>query len=63
MNILWISSAASFVGGCEAYILNTVKLLKNYGIKSRLLYDPLQKADRNFLEVFEEAFPLVDLQL
>jgi glycosyltransferase involved in cell wall biosynthesis len=63
MNILWISSAASFVGGCEAYILNTVKLLKNYGIKSRLLYDPLLKADRDFLEVFEEAFPLVDLQL
>ena len=27
MRILWINEAADFVGGCEQYIYNTVRLL------------------------------------
>jgi glycosyltransferase involved in cell wall biosynthesis len=59
MNILWINNKASFGGGAEQYIYDTVKHLNEKGIKSSLLYDPNIEVDHDFLDVFESAFPLV----
>lgn len=62
MHILWINERASFVGGCEFYIFRTVQLLKQKNIRSTLLYNPCFEAKKEFLDIFEEAFPLVDLE-
>lgn len=59
MHILWINNKASFGGGAEQYIYNTVKHLNDKGIKSSLLYDPNSEVESEFLEVFEGSFPLV----
>ena len=61
MHIVWINNLSSFVGGCESYIFNTAALLKDCGVKSTLLYDPLEKSDPKFLQNFDMAFPIVDL--
>ncbi len=62
MNIIWINEYASLIGGCEYYILNTVRLLKEQGIGSTLLYAPSPSVDGSFLEAFDAAFPMVDLE-
>jgi len=59
MHILWINNKASFGGGAEQYIYNTVKHLKEKGITSSLLYDPNIEVESKFLNVFDSAFPLV----
>lgn len=63
MRVLWINEAADFVGGCEQYIFNTVRLLGEQGVRSALLYDCLQPSfSNNFIQPFEQAFPLVKLK-
>jgi len=59
MHILWINNKASFGGGAEQYIYNTVKHLNDKGIKSSLLYDPNIEVQSEFLDVFKGSFPLV----
>lgn len=59
--VLWLNTHASFIGGCESYIYNTVLQLKQRGIKSSLLYDPNKPVSRDFLCVFDEAFPCTSL--
>jgi len=59
MHVLWINNKASLGGGAEQYIYNTVKHLNNKNIKSSLLYDPNMEVTNEFLEIFDEAFPLV----
>lgn len=62
MHILWINELASFKGGCEHYIFNTVNFLKSYHVSSSLLYNPINETDIHFLNAFNQAFPLVDLE-
>ena len=62
MHILWINEHASFVGGCEHYIAKTTALLKERGFRSTLLYDPTKTVDLDFLDPFDQAFPLIDLK-
>lgn len=59
MKILWINKKASLQGGAEQYIFNTIKELKNFNIKSSLLYDANEDDQEEFLDVFEEAYPFV----
>lgn len=59
MKILWINKKASLQGGAEQYIFNTIKELKNFNIKSSLLYDANEDDQEEFLGVFEEAYPFV----
>ena len=61
--ILWINDKPNFLGGAEHYIYNTVKLLKERGIKSTLLYDVNQFTDDKYLKIFDYAFPLIDIKL
>jgi glycosyltransferase involved in cell wall biosynthesis len=63
MRVLWINEAADFVGGCEQYIYNTVGLLRGHGVRSSLLYDCRQpRFSTDFVEPFDQAFPLVDVR-
>jgi len=62
MRILWINEESSFIGGCESYIFNTVAWLNQKNIHSILLYDPLKASDVAFMNCFEKAFPIVDLE-
>lgn len=62
MHIVWINNHAANLGGCERYILDTVRLLKNRGIHSSLLYDPNTKVEVSYLKAFEQAYPLVSVQ-
>lgn len=62
MHIIWINEYASFIGGCERYIANTVQLLAKKDVHSILLYNPLHATDSRFLNSFEAAFPIVDLK-
>lgn len=64
MHILWVNEAADFVGGCEHYIYNTVRLLRERGVRSSLLYDCRQRQfEAEFVQPFDQAFPLVDVQI
>ena len=63
MRVLWINEAADFVGGCEQYIYNTVRLLGEQGIRSFLLYDCRDnRFSTDFVQPFDQAFPLVDVK-
>ncbi len=62
MQILWINEHASFVGGCEHYIYNTVKLLEGHQVSSTLLYDPKHPADPQFAAAFKSAAMLQELE-
>lgn len=63
MHVIWINEPASFIGGCEGYIFNTVAHLKRAGVYSTLLYNPLLPTDVKFIDRFDAAFPIVDLPL
>lgn len=60
-HVLWLNTYASFIGGCEHYIYNTVFQLKLRGIRSFLLYDPNQVVTERFIRVFAGAYPCVSL--
>ncbi|MBX7255454.1 MAG: glycosyltransferase family 4 protein [Candidatus Hydrogenedentes bacterium] len=62
--LLWVNDAADFVGGCEQYIFNTVRLLRERGIRSTLLYDCRHpRFSTDFAVAFDQAFPLVNAQV
>ncbi|MFO7895651.1 MAG: glycosyltransferase family 4 protein [Candidatus Cloacimonadales bacterium] len=63
MHVLWINEVADFTGGCERYMLDCVKLLREkYQVKSTLLYAVAGKNEIKFLQLFEAAFPMVELK-
>lgn len=59
MRVLWINQKASLQGGAEQYIYNTVDEMKNFNVTSSLLYDANENAHDKFLDMFDEAFPLL----
>lgn len=59
MRVLWINKKASLQGGAEQYIYNTVDEMKNFNVNSSLLYDANEDAHDDFLDKFDEAFPLL----
>ena len=61
MNILWINEIAEPTGGCERYIADTAKLLKEKGITNSFLYGTNGWTDTDFLKTFDYSFPMVDL--
>lgn len=61
MHVLWVNEAADFVGGCEQYIFNTVRLLRERGVESTLLYDCCKPFSVDFVKPFDHAFPMVDI--
>lgn len=63
MHVLWVNEAADFVGGCEQYIFNTVRLLRERGVRSTLLYDCCKPFSAGFVEAFDHAFPMLDIPL
>ncbi len=62
-HVVWVNELARLKGGCEYYVYHTVRLLKARGIASTLLYDALQEqASPAMLQLFDQAFPMVDLR-
>jgi len=61
IHVLWINEKADFTGGCEQYVFNTANLLKNYNVKSSILYGISGWTDPVFIRNFEYAFPIVDI--
>ena len=61
MHIVWINQHASLIGGAEHYIKRTAEHLRAHGVRSTLLYDPNLPISHNMLDVFDGAFPLVDV--
>lgn len=59
MRVLWINKKASLQGGAEQYIYNTVDEMKNFNVNSSLLYDANENAHDEFLDMFDEAFPML----
>lgn len=61
----WLNERASYAGGCEKYIFEVARSLRERGCRSTLLYQPAHDFDRRFSEVFDAALPLVaaDAQL
>lgn len=59
-HILWINSAADWIGGCETYVRSVAAELSARGYRNTLLYDPNQPFRSEFAASFEAAFPLVD---
>lgn len=62
MRVLWVNEAADFIGGCEQYIFNTVRLLREHDVHSSLLYDCRQNLSVDFVKPFDHAFPMVDIK-
>ena len=61
LHVLWINDEAGPVGGCERYIEDTVRMLRERGVRNTLLYSVAGASDPTFLEVFDAAFPVLDL--
>ena len=62
MRVLWVNEAADFVGGCEQYIFNTARLLRDHDVQSSLLYDCRHRFSTEFVKPFDQAFPMADIQ-
>ena len=58
MKFLWINEKASLKGGAEQYIYDTVKAMNNLNIPSSLLYDANEEIQEEFVDIFEEAYPM-----
>ncbi|MBT6325043.1 MAG: glycosyltransferase family 4 protein [Bdellovibrionales bacterium] len=58
--ILWINNFASFLGGAEKYIYETVKELKERDVQSYLLYSIKNLPNESFTNLFEGVFPAVN---
>lgn len=63
MHIVWINTHASHEGGCEHYIYDTVRHLKNMGHQCTLLYDVSGSVDPVFAGIFDGAYVLVDVEM
>lgn len=61
MHVMWINEPADFTGGCEQYIFQTAKSLKEKRYKNTLLYDVDGAISPKFVQVFDAAFPMVDI--
>lgn len=61
MHILWINQHAAPVGGCERYIQDTARMLKERNVRSTLLYEVAGQTDARWLTAFDAAFPQVDI--
>lgn len=61
MHIAWINQHASLMGGCEQYVWETARLLKQRGVRSTLFYDDRNPVDSAFLEVFDQTYTLSEL--
>jgi glycosyltransferase involved in cell wall biosynthesis len=59
-HVVWVNQHADFSGGAEHYIYNTVNLLREYGVRSTLLYDVAGEISPRFTQAFAGAHPLVD---
>ena len=62
LHVLWITDTPDFVGGAEGYMFNTARLLHQRGVRSTLMYDVNQSTSTNFLQGFDQSFPIVDLE-
>lgn len=62
MKILWINHKATLQGGAEQYIYNTADEMKNFQINSSLLYDANEDAHNEFLDMFDEAYPMLNVK-
>ncbi len=63
MHIVWVTTHAAPVGGCERMIQLTVRELARRGVRSTLLYQPNDQVEQAYLQEFHAAFPLVDWRL
>ncbi|WP_108063251.1 glycosyltransferase family 4 protein [Poseidonibacter lekithochrous] len=61
MRVLWINQKATLQGGAEQYIYNTADEMKNFDIQSSLLYDANEDVHNEFLDMFDEAFPILNV--
>lgn len=61
MHIMWINEVADLTGGCERYIADTAGLLRKEGIENTFLYGVNGWTEPGFLQVFNHAFPMVDV--
>lgn len=61
MRVLWINQKATLQGGAEQYIYNTADEMKNFDIQSSLLYDANEDVHNEFLDMFDEAFPILNI--
>ncbi|MCB0375763.1 MAG: hypothetical protein KDD04_07580, partial [Sinomicrobium sp.] len=62
MRILWLNEYAEFIGGCEAYVHQTAKLLNEKSVESVLLYSVKSKVSSGFAAPYSRCFPAVDLE-
>ena len=62
-HLLWINEVPRLVGGCERYILNTVHLLRERGLRASFLYEAGPEGETaEFLDAFDSAEPIHDLR-
>lgn len=61
MHIVWVNEDADFTGGCEKYISQSVISLAAQNVKSTLLYAVGSPKNPEFLNQFDQAFPMVDV--
>lgn len=59
-HLVWINSAADFVGGCETYVHEVARALAKRGYRNTLLYDLAQPFSSRFASAFDAVFPLVE---
>lgn len=69
MHIAWVNERAAPVGGCERYVQDTVALLSSVEVRaganpvrSTLLYGVDGWTEPAFVDGFDAAFPVVDLE-
>jgi glycosyltransferase involved in cell wall biosynthesis len=63
MTIIWINQHADFKGGAERYIFDTVNELNKLKVKNILLYEVAGDISSDFISIFDESFPLVDISV
>lgn len=63
MQIVWIHERGSAVGGAERYIEDVAHRFAVAGTRQVLLYDPRLPTSPSFLGRFDDAYPIVDLEL
>jgi glycosyltransferase involved in cell wall biosynthesis len=63
MHIVWVNDHADFTGGCEHHIYQTVQLFSQLNVQSTLLYKLGAPNNTKFMSIFDQAYPMVDLDL
>ena len=63
-HVVWVNEPTELVGGCERYLVNSVRLLRDDGYRSTLLYDGARtSANPILLQAFDASYPMVDIPL